>query len=127
MTKLDAAAMDRIIKAAGAEPSHREKLRESILRAETPAAAFVISRTGPGEPIPAEDGWERAASRIAADLVIEPRGRLLRCMSQKVAHRDGRRLDRQPSLSAHCGHGPIFIAQRCVANNHLQTVAGTAN
>jgi hypothetical protein len=32
--KLDAAAMDRIIAAAGAEPSHREKLRESILGAE---------------------------------------------------------------------------------------------
>jgi hypothetical protein len=31
---LDAAAMDRIIAAAGAEPSHRERLRESILSAE---------------------------------------------------------------------------------------------
>jgi len=31
-----------------------------------------------------------------------------------MAHRDGRRFDGQPSLSAHCGHGPIFIAQRSV-------------
>src|SRR5215468_6233893 len=26
-------------------------------------------------------------------------------------------LDCQPSLSGHCGHGPIFIAQRSVAND----------
>ena len=38
-----------------------------------------------------------------------------------VAHRDGRRLDGQPSLSGHCGHGPIFIAQRSVSNDPLQT------
>jgi hypothetical protein len=35
----------------------------------------------------------------------------------KVAHRDARRFDSQPSLSGHCGHGPIFIAQRSVAND----------
>src|SRR5258708_37958210 len=34
-----------------------------------------------------------------------------------LAHRDGRHLDRPPSLSGHCGHGPIFIAQRSVAND----------
>jgi hypothetical protein len=33
------------------------------------------------------------------------------------AHRDGRRSDGQRSLSGHCGHGPIFIAQRSVAND----------
>src|SRR5262249_28070610 len=36
---------------------------------------------------------------------------------QKVAHRDRRRFDSQPSLSGHCGHGPIFIEQRSVAND----------
>jgi hypothetical protein len=34
-----------------------------------------------------------------------------------LAHRDGRRSDGQPSLLGHCGHGPIFIAQRAVAND----------
>src|SRR5262249_1175221 len=34
-----------------------------------------------------------------------------------LAHRDGRRLDGQPSLSGYCGHGPIFIVQRSVAND----------
>jgi len=33
-----------------------------------------------------------------------------------LAHRDGRRFDGEPSLSGHCGHGPIFIAQRSVSN-----------
>jgi len=34
----------------------------------TPAAAFVISRAGgSGEPIPAEDAWERVASRLGAN------------------------------------------------------------
>ena len=42
--------------------------------------------------------------------------RSLRCMSPNLAHRDGRPFDGQPSLSGHCGHGPIFIAQRSVAN-----------
>src|SRR5262249_17509068 len=34
-----------------------------------------------------------------------------------LAHRDGRRSDGQPSLSEHCGHGPIFIVQRSAAND----------
>src|SRR5215470_6708635 len=34
-----------------------------------------------------------------------------------LAHRDGRRFDGHPSLSGHCGHGPIFIVQRSVAND----------
>src|SRR5262249_37869770 len=34
----------------------------------------------------------------------------------RVAHRDGRHLDGQSSLSGHSGHGLIFIAQRSVAN-----------
>src|SRR5262245_39549283 len=34
-----------------------------------------------------------------------------------MAHRDGRHLDRPPSLPGHCGHGPMFIAQRSVAND----------
>jgi len=38
-----------------------------------------------------------------------------------LAHRDGRRFDRPPSLSGHCGHGPIFNAQRSVANDPQQT------
>ena len=42
---------------------------------------------------------------------------MLRRMSQLMAHRDGLRFDGQPSLSGHCGHGPIFIAQRSVAND----------
>ena len=33
---------------------------------------------------------------------------LLRCRSPDLAHRDRRRLDGQPSLSGHCGHGPDF-------------------
>src|SRR5215470_3913086 len=37
--------------------------------------------------------------------------------SQLMAHRDGRRLDDQPSLSWHCGHGPIFVVQRSVTND----------
>src|SRR5262249_46508525 len=38
-----------------------------------------------------------------------------------VAHRDGRRFDGPPSLSGHCGHGPIFIGQRSVANDPIRT------
>src|SRR5215470_5931212 len=34
-----------------------------------------------------------------------------------MAHRDRRRFDGQPSLSGHCGHGPIFGARRSVAND----------
>jgi hypothetical protein len=34
-----------------------------------------------------------------------------------MAHPDGRHLDCPPSLSEHCGHGPIFIAQGSVAND----------
>ena len=45
------------------------------------------------------------------------RGALLHRMSPEVTHRDGRRSDGQPSLSGHCGHGPIFIEQRSVAND----------
>jgi hypothetical protein len=40
-----------------------------------------------------------------------------------MAHHDGRRFDRPPSLSAHCGHGPIFIAQRSVANDPERSFA----
>ena len=32
-----------------------------------------------------------------------------------MAHRDGRHPNRAPSLSGHCGHGPVFIVQRSVA------------
>ena len=39
-----------------------------------------------------------------------------------MAHRDRRRSDSQPSLSGHCGHGPIFIAQRSVANHPNETL-----
>jgi len=46
---------------------------------------------------------------------------LLHCMSLQVAHRDRRRFDGQPSLSGHCGHGQIFIAQGSVANDPLLT------
>jgi hypothetical protein len=38
-----------------------------------------------------------------------------------LALRDGRHLDRPPSLSGHCGHGPIFILQRSVANDPLRS------
>src|SRR5215470_11818000 len=41
----------------------------------------------------------------------------LQCMSLLLAHRDRRRFDGQAPLSGHCGHGPIFIAQRSVAND----------
>src|SRR5262245_60540521 len=41
----------------------------------------------------------------------------LHCVSPHMAHRDARRFDSQPSLSGHCGHGRIFIAQRSVAND----------
>ena len=34
-----------------------------------------------------------------------------------MAHRGGRRSDRQPSLLGHCGRGLIFIGQRFVAND----------
>jgi hypothetical protein len=37
-----------------------------------------------------------------------------------MAHRGGRHLDCPSSLSGHCGHGPIFIAQRSVANDPLR-------
>jgi len=42
---------------------------------------------------------------------------LLRCGGLVLARRDGRHFDGQRSLSGHCGHGPIFIAQRPVAND----------
>src|SRR5262249_54597373 len=48
-------------------------------------------------------------------------GCLLRRASPQLAHRDARHLDRPPSLSGHCGHGPIFIAQRSVANDTSRT------
>ena len=35
--------------------------------------------------------------------------------------RDRRRLDRPPSLSEHCGHGTIFLAQRCVVTDPPRT------
>jgi len=38
-----------------------------------------------------------------------------------MAHRDGRRFDCQPSLSRHCGHGPIFIGQQSAANDPYRT------
>src|SRR5215470_14811531 len=38
-----------------------------------------------------------------------------------MAHRDGRRFDGPPSLSGHCGHRPIFIAQ----NSHCSDSRGT--
>src|SRR5262249_29638000 len=41
-----------------------------------------------------------------------------------LAHRDGRRFDSPPSLSGHCGHGPIFIAQRSVANGRVEMWRG---
>ena len=44
-------------------------------------------------------------------------GPLLEDFATISAHRDWRRYDGQPSPSRHCGHGPIFIAQRSVANN----------
>src|SRR5262245_52216991 len=43
-----------------------------------------------------------------------------------MAHRDGRRFDGQLSLSGHCGHGPIFIAQRSVANDPKPNIRGAA-
>jgi hypothetical protein len=43
-----------------------------------------------------------------------------------MAHRDRRRFDGQPSLSEHCGHGPIFIAQRSVANDVEAAQVGVA-
>jgi hypothetical protein len=42
-------------------------------------------------------------------------------VSLEMALRGGRHLDRPPSLSGHCGHGPIFIPQRSVANDPQQT------
>ena len=44
-----------------------------------------------------------------------------------LAHHDGRHLDRPPSLSGHCGHGPIFIAQGSVANDPIRTFAPAAS
>jgi len=51
----------------------------------------VISRAGLGEPIPAKDAGERATSVAAADLVIEPRGRLLRSVRGPLPLRAPRR------------------------------------
>src|SRR5262249_37037994 len=42
---------------------------------------------------------------------------------RSLAHRDRRRLDRQPSLSGHCGHEAILGAQRSVANDPKETFA----
>src|SRR5215467_2805810 len=44
-------------------------------------------------------------------------------MSPFMAHRDWRRFEGQPSLSGHCGHGPIFIAQGSVANDPSEILA----
>src|SRR6516165_6632672 len=45
----------------------------------------LSSRSLHRQPIPARDAGERATSWLAADLVIEQRGRLLRCMGPLVA------------------------------------------
>jgi hypothetical protein len=60
--------------------------------------------------------------RTQASIRLRSRSRF-HFSSPQVAHRDGRRFDGQPSLSGHCGHGPIFIAQRSVANDPMQTFA----
>jgi len=39
----------------------------------------------------------------------------------QLAHLNRRHFDGRPSLSGHCGHGPIFIAQRSVANDPIRT------
>jgi hypothetical protein len=45
-------------------------------------------------------------------------------MSPDLAHRDMLHCGGRASLSGHCGHGPIFGAQRSVANDPHQKWAG---
>jgi hypothetical protein len=50
---------------------------------------------------------------------------LLQRMGQEAAHRDGRHLDRPPSLSWHCGHGRTWhqtLPARSPASGHDGTV-----
>ena len=48
---------------------------------------------------------------------------ILWAQSSELAHREGRHLERQPSLSGHCGHGAIFGVQRSVANDPERSFA----
>ena len=65
---------------------YRPRRRASKDRNEFPPPHWSSSRPLHRQPIPAEDAWERATSRLGADLVIEPRGGLLRRIGRlKVA------------------------------------------
>jgi alpha-ketoglutarate-dependent sulfate ester dioxygenase len=57
----------------------------------------------------------RHGKRRDSDALVTAAATMTAC-----AHRDRRRFDGQPSLSGHCGHGSIFIAQRPVANDPEQ-------
>jgi hypothetical protein len=67
---------------------HRQRPRHRTAEPcdELPSPHRSSSRPLHWQPIPARGAGERATSWLAADLAMEPRGRLLRCMSPFVAH-----------------------------------------
>jgi hypothetical protein len=58
--------------------------------------------------VPAVEKSPRTQKFLIGDRIGPPLALLFAWESPDVAHRDRRRFDGQPSLSGHCGHGPIF-------------------